>query len=71
MLARLAFELGLNPEIVSVNGGAITLGHVLVCTGAKLTATLLNEMERRRVRYGTATMCICGGQGSAGILELM
>ena len=53
------------------NGGASALGHPLGCTGAKLTATLLSEMERRQVRYGMVTMCIGGGQGAAGILELM
>jgi acetyl-CoA acyltransferase len=60
---------GLNPEIVNVNGGAIALGHPLGATGAKLTATILREMERRQVRYGMVTMCIGGGQGAAGIFE--
>jgi len=60
---------GLNPEIVNVNGGGVALGHPLGCTGAKLTATLLREMERRKVRYGMVTMCIGGGQGAAGIIE--
>ncbi len=59
----------LNPEIINVNGGAIALGHPLGCTGAKLTATLLNEMQRRRVRYGLVTMCVGGGMGAAGIFE--
>jgi acetyl-CoA acyltransferase len=54
-----------------VNGGAIALGHPLGCTGAKLTATILREMRRRHVRYGMVTMCIGGGQGAAGIFELM
>ena len=60
---------GLDPERVNVNGGAIALGHPLGCTGAKLTATLLREMERRGVRYGMVTMCVGGGQGAAGIFE--
>jgi acetyl-CoA acyltransferase len=62
-------ETGLNMETVNVNGGAIALGHPLGCTGAKLTATILREMERRSVRYGMVTMCIGGGQGAAGIFE--
>jgi acetyl-CoA acyltransferase len=62
-------ELGLNPEIVNVNGGAIAMGHPLGCTGAKLTTTLLHEMKRRKVRYGLVTMCIGGGMGAAGIFE--
>jgi acetyl-CoA acyltransferase len=60
---------GLDPELVNVNGGAVALGHPLGCTGAKLTATILREMERRRVRYGLVTMCVGGGQGAAGIFE--
>ena len=63
-------ELGLNLEIVNVNGGAIAVGHPLGCTGAKLTTTLLYEMKRRNVRYGLVTMCIGGGMGAAGIFEL-
>ncbi len=62
-------ELGLAPEIINVNGGAIALGHPLGCTGAKLTATLLHEMQRREVRYGMVSMCIGGGMGAAGIFE--
>ena len=62
-------ELGLNLEIVNVNGGAIAVGHPLGCTGAKLTTTLLYEMRRRNVRYGLVTMCIGGGMGAAGIFE--
>jgi acetyl-CoA acyltransferase len=61
--------LGLDPEKVNVNGGAIALGHPLGCTGAKLTATLLSEMHRRQVRYGMVTMCVGGGMGAAGIFE--
>ena len=62
-------ELGLNRDIVNVNGGAIALGHPLGCTGAKLTATLLHEMGRRGLRYGMVSMCIGGGMGAAGIFE--
>lgn len=64
-------ELGLNPDILNVNGGAIALGHPLGCTGGKLTATLLHEMRRRKVRYGIVTMCIGGGMGGTGIFELL
>src|SRR5580765_3186687 len=60
---------GLDPDRVNVNGGAIALGHPLGCTGAKLTATILREMERRNARYGMVTMCVGGGQGAAGIFE--
>ena len=62
-------ELGLNTDIVNVNGGAIALGHPLGCTGAKLTATLLHEMGRRKSKYGIVSMCIGGGMGAAGIYE--
>ncbi|MFO0501123.1 MAG: thiolase family protein [Acidobacteriota bacterium] len=62
-------EAGLTPERVNVNGGALALGHPLGCTGAKLTATILREMERGGHRYGMVTMCIGGGQGAAGIFE--
>jgi acetyl-CoA acyltransferase len=61
--------LELDPEKVNVNGGAIALGHPLGCTGARLTATLLGEMQRRQARYGMVTMCIGGGMGAAGIFE--
>ena len=61
--------LGLDPERVNVNGGAIALGHPLGCTGAKLTATLLSELRRRQARYGMVTMCVGGGMGAAGIFE--
>jgi acetyl-CoA acyltransferase len=64
-------ELGLDPERVNVNGGAIALGHPLGCTGAKLTATIVNEMHRRKARYGMVTMCVGGGMGAAGIFERM
>ncbi len=60
---------GLDPARVNPNGGAIALGHPLGCTGAKLTATILRELERRNARYGLVTMCIGGGMGAAGILE--
>jgi acetyl-CoA acyltransferase len=62
-------ELPIDRERLNVNGGAIALGHPLGCTGAKLTATLLHEMARRRARYGMVTMCIGGGMGAAGIFE--
>jgi acetyl-CoA acyltransferase len=62
-------EVGLDEDIVNVNGGAIALGHPLGCTGAKLTATLLHEMVRRGVRYGICTMCVGGGMGAAGVIE--
>lgn len=61
--------LDLDPDCVNVNGGAIALGHPLGCTGAKLTATLLFEMQRRNARYGLVTMCVGGGMGAAGIFE--
>ena len=61
--------LGLDPAKVNVNGGAIALGHPLGCTGAKLTATLLQEMQRRKAQYGMVTMCVGGGMGAAGIFE--
>jgi acetyl-CoA acyltransferase len=64
-----AREVGLNMDTLNVNGGAIALGHPLGCTGAKLTATILREMQRRGSRYGMVTMCIGGGQGAAGIFE--
>ncbi|HLK47649.1 MAG TPA: acetyl-CoA C-acyltransferase [Bryobacteraceae bacterium] len=62
-------EAGLNPDTVNPNGGAIALGHPLGCTGAKLTASILREMQRRGARYGMVTMCVGGGQGAAGIFE--
>jgi len=61
--------LGLDPAKVNVNGGAIALGHPLGCTGAKLTASILQEMKRRNARYGMVTMCVGGGMGAAGIFE--
>ena len=62
-------ELGLDPDRVNVNGGAIALGHPLGCTGAKLTASLLYEMKRREAKLGLVTMCIGGGMGAAGLFE--
>jgi acetyl-CoA acyltransferase len=62
-------EAGLDLERVNRNGGAIALGHPLGCTGARLTATILRELERRKSRYGMVTMCVGGGQGAAGIVE--
>ncbi|HSC77537.1 MAG TPA: hypothetical protein VLB32_03140, partial [Candidatus Acidoferrales bacterium] len=62
-------ETGLDMSLVNVNGGAVALGHPLGCTGAKLTATLLYELRRRKARYGMVTMCVGGGQGAAGIFE--
>lgn len=66
-------ELGLNDEIVNVNGGAIALGHPLGCTGAKLTVQLLDEMRHRKMhgKYGMVTMCVGTGQGAAGIFEFL
>lgn len=61
--------LEMNPEKVNVNGGAVALGHPLGCTGAKLTATVLQELKRRNARYGMVTMCVGGGMGAAGIFE--
>ncbi len=64
-------ELGLNPDIINVNGGAISLGHPLGCTGAKLSVQLFDEMKRRGNKYGMVTMCVGTGQGCAGIYELL
>ncbi|MET2984038.1 acetyl-CoA C-acyltransferase [Aureibaculum conchae] len=64
-------ELGLNKDIVNVNGGAISLGHPLGCTGAKLSVQLFNEMRRRKNKYGMVTMCVGTGQGAAGIFEFL
>jgi acetyl-CoA acyltransferase len=62
--------LGLNHEIINVNGGAIALGHPLGCTGAKLTVQIFNELKRRKQKYGMVTMCVGTGQGAAGIFEV-
>ena len=62
-------ELGLDEDIVNVNGGAIALGHPLGCSGARILTTLLHEMRKRGTRYGLAGICIAGGQGMATIIE--
>ncbi|MCA9579389.1 MAG: acetyl-CoA C-acyltransferase, partial [Myxococcales bacterium] len=62
-------QLGLPADKLNVNGGAIALGHPLGCTGAKLTATALNELKRREGKYAIVTMCIGGGMGAAGLFE--
>lgn len=64
-------ELGLNPDIVNVNGGAIALGHPLGCSGAKLSVQLFNELKRRKKKYGIVSMCVGTGQGAAGVYELL
>lgn len=64
-------DLGINPEILNVNGGAIAMGHPLGSSGARLTLTLLNELRRRKKKYGLVTACVGGGQGVAGIYELL
>ena len=64
-------ELPIDPDRVNVNGGAIALGHPLGCTGAKLTTSIIYEMQRRKARYGLVTMCVGGGMGAAGIFERM
>lgn len=63
--------LEMDPAKVNVNGGAVALGHPLGCTGAKLTATVLEELKRRNARYGMVTMCVGGGMGAAGIFEFL
>lgn len=64
-------ELGLNPELVNPNGGAIALGHPLGCTGAKLSVQLMHELKSRNARYGMVTMCVGTGQGAAGVFEML
>ena len=64
-------ELGLNPEIINVNGGAIALGHPLGCTGAKLSVQLFEEMRLRKAKYGIVSMCVGTGQGTAGVYEFL
>jgi acetyl-CoA acyltransferase len=64
-------ELGLDPSVVNVNGGAIALGHPLGCTGAKLTVQMMNELKRRNQKYGVVTMCVGTGQGAAGVFEML
>ncbi len=63
--------LGLNQELLNVNGGAIALGHPLGCTGAKLSVQIMNELKRRNQKYGMVTMCVGSGQGAAGIFEML
>lgn len=64
-------EVGLNPDLVNVNGGAIALGHPLGCTGAKLSVQIMNELKRRNQKYGVVTMCVGTGQGAAGVIEML
>lgn len=64
-------ELGLDPEKVNVNGGAIALGHPMGCTGAKLSTQIIHELKRRGQKYGVVTMCIGGGMGAAGVIEVL
>jgi acetyl-CoA acyltransferase len=64
-------ELGINPDIINVNGGAIALGHPLGCTGAKLSVQLFDEMKRRGNKYGIVSMCVGTGQGAAGVYEII
>jgi acetyl-CoA acyltransferase len=64
-------ETGINPDLVNVNGGAIAMGHPLGCTGAKLSVQLINELRKRKERYGVVTMCVGTGQGAAGVIELL
>jgi len=63
--------LGLNPDIINPNGGAIALGHPLGCSGTKLSVQLFNEMKRRKQKYGMVSACVGGGQGVAGIFEML
>ena len=63
-------DLKLDPEIVNVNGGAVALGHAVGCTGARISLTLMREMQRRKVQYGVASLCIGGGQAMAMMFEL-
>lgn len=64
-------EAGLNPDLVNVNGGAIALGHPLGCTGAKLSVQIMNELKKRKEKYGVVTMCVGTGQGAAGVIEML
>src|SRR5690606_30258270 len=64
-------ETGLDPDIVNVNGGAISMGHPLGCSGAKLAVQIFNELKRRNQKYGMVTMCVGTGQGAAGIFEML
>ena len=62
-------DLEIDPAIVNVNGGSIAIGHPLGCSGVRISATLIHEMKRRKIRYGIATMCIGVGQGAAVLYE--
>jgi acetyl-CoA acyltransferase len=64
-------ELGLNSDIINVNGGAIALGHPLGCSGAKLSVQIMNELQKRNQKYGVVTMCVGTGQGAAGVFEMI
>ncbi|HTN46662.1 MAG TPA: acetyl-CoA C-acyltransferase [Flavipsychrobacter sp.] len=64
-------ELGLNPDVINVNGGAIALGHPLGCSGAKLTVQILHELKKRNKKYGLVSMCVGTGQGAAGVFEML
>jgi acetyl-CoA acyltransferase len=64
-------ELGLNTDILNVNGGAISLGHPLGCSGAKLSVQIFNELKARGKKYGMVSMCVGTGQGAAGIFEML
>ena len=64
-------ELNINQDIVNVNGGAISLGHPLGCSGAKLSVQLFSEMKRQNKKYGIVSMCVGTGQGAAGIFEML
>ena len=70
IVGRASDPLSLDPARVNPNGGAIALGHPLGCTGAKLTASVIRELQRRNARYGMVTMCIGGGMGAAGLFEV-
>ncbi len=63
-------RLGLNPDILNVNGGSISIGHPFGMTGSRMVGTIANEMARRKAKLGVVTMCIGGGQGAAGLFEL-
>jgi acetyl-CoA acyltransferase len=64
-------SLEMDPDLVNVNGGAVSLGHPLGCTGAKLSVQLFNELRLRKQKYGIVTACVGGGQGVAGVYELL
>ncbi|HMX04338.1 MAG TPA: acetyl-CoA C-acyltransferase, partial [Chitinophagales bacterium] len=64
-------EAGLNPDIVNINGGAVALGHPLGCTGTKLTVQIIHDLKRLNKKYGMITACVGGGQGIAGVVEVL